>query len=45
MVRELMQIDKAMVTDAKTKTTESTALHMAAAGGHKHIVKFDWLRA
>ncbi|EJD74415.1 hypothetical protein LOAG_18270 [Loa loa] len=40
VVKELMMIDKAMVIQAKTKTMEATALHMAAAGGHDKIVKF-----
>ncbi|KAK6105831.1 Ankyrin repeats (3 copies) family protein [Brugia pahangi] len=39
VVKELMMIDKAMVIQAKTKTMEATALHMAAAGGHSRIVK------
>uniref|UniRef100_A0A7E4VBG3 Ion_trans domain-containing protein n=1 Tax=Panagrellus redivivus TaxID=6233 RepID=A0A7E4VBG3_PANRE len=39
VVRELMMIDKPMVIHAKTKTMEATTLHMAAAGGHKNIVK------
>uniref|UniRef100_A0A158PNG3 ANK_REP_REGION domain-containing protein n=1 Tax=Anisakis simplex TaxID=6269 RepID=A0A158PNG3_ANISI len=39
VVKELMMIDKAMVIQAKTKTMEATALHMAATGGHEKIVK------
>ena len=39
VVKELMMIDKPMVIHAKTKTMEATTLHMAAAGGHKNIVK------
>ncbi|CEF67649.1 No mechanoreceptor potential C [Strongyloides ratti] len=39
VVKELMMIDKKMVLNAKTKTMEATALHMASAGGHTAIVK------
>ncbi|VDK70526.1 unnamed protein product, partial [Litomosoides sigmodontis] len=39
VIKELLVVDKAMVIQAKTKTTEATALHMAATGGHSKIVK------
>ncbi len=35
VVKELMRFDKAMVLTSRNKITESTALHIAAEGGHK----------
>jgi len=32
-----MMIDKDMVLNAATKTSESTALHLAAGGGHQNV--------
>ncbi|VDP30840.1 unnamed protein product [Soboliphyme baturini] len=39
VIKGLMTIDRNMVVNAKTKDTNSTALHMAVAGGHTEIVR------
>ncbi|KAK3576172.1 hypothetical protein CHS0354_016979 [Potamilus streckersoni] len=39
VVRELMKFNSMVVTAARNKTNESTALHLAAEGGHKEVVE------
>ncbi|XP_076081609.1 uncharacterized protein LOC143052446 isoform X2 [Mytilus galloprovincialis] len=38
VVKELMRFNKGVVTTARNRTNDSTALHLAAAGGHKEVV-------
>ncbi|XP_033736705.1 serine/threonine-protein phosphatase 6 regulatory ankyrin repeat subunit A-like isoform X2 [Pecten maximus] len=38
VIKELMRFNKGVVTTAKNRTSESTALHLAAAGGHKEVL-------
>ncbi|XP_022687869.1 transient receptor potential cation channel subfamily A member 1 homolog [Varroa jacobsoni] len=39
VIKELMKFNKSIVTSAKNKTTDSTPLHLAAAGGYTKVVK------
>ncbi|XP_022089542.1 serine/threonine-protein phosphatase 6 regulatory ankyrin repeat subunit B-like isoform X2 [Acanthaster planci] len=38
VIKELLRFNKIGVCTAKNKTNDSTALHLAAAGGHKDVV-------
>ncbi|XP_064482060.1 uncharacterized protein LOC135394918 [Ornithodoros turicata] len=39
VIKELMKFNKSIVTSSRNKTTDSTPLHLAAAGGHGSVVK------
>ncbi|CAH1774233.1 unnamed protein product [Owenia fusiformis] len=39
VLKELMRFNKIVVTTARNRTNNSTALHLAAAGGHQIVVK------
>ncbi|XP_052256426.1 ankyrin-3-like [Dreissena polymorpha] len=39
VLKELMKFNKAVVTSARNRTNESTALHLAAEGGYKEVVE------
>uniref|UniRef100_A0A8W8JLN2 Uncharacterized protein n=1 Tax=Magallana gigas TaxID=29159 RepID=A0A8W8JLN2_MAGGI len=39
VIRELMKFNRSVVTTARNRTNNSTALHLAAAGGHKEVVE------
>ncbi|KAK7485350.1 hypothetical protein BaRGS_00023449, partial [Batillaria attramentaria] len=39
VIRELMRFSKVIITTAKNKTRDSSALHLAVAGGHKEVVE------
>ena len=39
VIKELMKFNKAVVTSARNKMNNSTALHLAAEGGHAAVVR------
>jgi len=39
VLEELMKFDKAGVISARNRSTDSTALHLAAEGGHVDLAK------
>ncbi|XP_076441047.1 short transient receptor potential channel 5-like, partial [Babylonia areolata] len=39
VIKELMRFNKVIITTAKNKTKESSALHLAVSGGHKEVVE------
>ncbi|KAK2157499.1 hypothetical protein LSH36_190g04012 [Paralvinella palmiformis] len=39
VVKELMRFNKTVVTTARNRTNDSTALHLASAGGHADVVR------
>ena len=40
VIKELMRSNKSVIATARTKTTDSTTLHLAAAGGHAVVIKY-----
>ncbi|XP_075545338.1 no mechanoreceptor potential C [Dermacentor variabilis] len=39
VIKELMKFNKSIVTSSRNRTTDSTPLHLASAGGHANVVK------
>ncbi|XP_074641301.1 uncharacterized protein LOC141899048 [Tubulanus polymorphus] len=39
VIKELMRFNKVIVTTARNRTNDSLALHLAAGGGHKEVVR------
>ncbi|KAG0425652.1 hypothetical protein HPB47_027205 [Ixodes persulcatus] len=39
VIKELMKFNKSIVTCSRNRTTDSTPLHFASAGGHANVVK------